>query len=73
MGDLMTFLEQNFSKEDGIDEIETERTNNEGSQATCPELEDFRKELMCMKCKFEAIVEYTGAISKGFPGNSSYY
>lgn len=66
----MTFLEENFSKEDGLDEVETERTCNEGLQNVWPELEDFRKELMWMKCKFEAIIEYTGANPKGFQGTS---
>lgn len=72
---MMQFLETNFTRESDISEDQVSARSGpryrENLATSCPRLAEFGKHLMMMKCKFEAIVEYTGTGDK-IPGTFNF-
>ncbi|CAI2359357.1 unnamed protein product [Moneuplotes crassus] len=72
---LMKFLETNFTKDTGVDEIDVDKNfteNNPKLQENlvncCPKLSGFGERLVYLRCKFEAIAEYTNTSNHILPG-----
>ena len=63
----MQFMEENFTNENGIEEVDAESNFSaqnpqlkENLLNCCPKLAEFSRNLMQLKWKFEALVDYTG-------------
>ena len=72
---LMKFMENNFTKDTGVEDIDGDKNfieNNprlqENLMNCCPKLSNFCTELVNLRCRFEAIVEFTTTSNSILPG-----
>lgn len=77
---LMKFLETNFTKDSGIDEIDTDRNFTEKNPKMrenllnwWPKLSNFNEKLLYLRWKFEAITEYTNGSHNMLPSKPSIH
>jgi len=76
----MKFLETNFTKDSGVEEIDTDKnfTNDnpklkENLIDWCPKLSSFVNNLMYLRCKFETIFEFSNVSNNILPSKPIRY